>query len=236
MAVTLTEDMIKGAKETEKKYGVPTSITLGQIMLESGGSYEGGLSKLASKFKNLFGMKGKGTAGSVSMQTTEYIDGEKKIIHQYFAQYNTFQESIEEHGKLLSKERYKKLTQHVSSVEEYAKAIHRAGYATDPNYADKLIKIINDNDLKKYDEWKPPINIDDIGIIEKDDHVTSDTGVDGSTAAIVGTYDPNKLDLKWWGDIVVIVFVLICVCLGVLFFIGAFQSEIPNPTDIIKKK
>ena len=55
MAIQLTSEMIQAAQQNEKKYGVPASITLGQIILESSGSYEGGMSKLAAKAKNLFG-------------------------------------------------------------------------------------------------------------------------------------------------------------------------------------
>ena len=60
MGVTLTQEMIKGAQESEQKYGVPASVTLAQIMQESGGTNKGGLSTLAYKYNNLFGV----TAGS----------------------------------------------------------------------------------------------------------------------------------------------------------------------------
>ena len=57
LAVQLTQGMIQGAQETERLTGVPSSITLAQIIEESTGKYEGGLSYLAYKGNNLFGVK-----------------------------------------------------------------------------------------------------------------------------------------------------------------------------------
>ena len=60
----ITIEMINGAIGSEKKYGVPASVILAQIILESGGKYPGNLSQMAYEIHNLFGIKGKGPAGS----------------------------------------------------------------------------------------------------------------------------------------------------------------------------
>lgn len=203
MGVILTGDMIRGAQETQAKYGVPASITLGQIMLESGGSYSGGLSGLAYNYNNLFGIKGSGTAGTVYLPTYEEGQG---TITDGFARYNNFAESIEAHGKLLSTDLYTQYTKNATTVEEYAKAIHKAGYATSSTYADTLIKIINENNLKQYDSG-----------------VFVGTGVSSSDDS-----------LKWYGDIAVIIFIVILIVIGVLLFVGAFSSN--NPVTEVKKK
>lgn len=151
MAVKLTDEMIQAAKLNEEKYGTPASITLGQIILESSGSYSGGVSGLAFKSKNLFGMKGTGTAGSYYVNTTEYGKDGYYTTKAKFRKYNNYAESIADHGRLLATENYASKTAGAKSVEEYARGIQAGGYATDPKYAEKLISVINSNDLKKYD-------------------------------------------------------------------------------------
>lgn len=153
MAVQLTQEMIQGALESQNKYGVPASITLGQIMLESGGSYNGGLSGLAYRAKNLFGIKAGSswTGETVSMATKEEGSGGTYSTTAKFRKYNSFIDSILDHGKLLSGDRYQKYVKGVTNYKDYAVGIQKAGYATDSNYANKLIKIIEDNNLQQYD-------------------------------------------------------------------------------------
>lgn len=151
MAVKLTEEMIKAAQANQEKYGVPASITLGQIMLESGGKYEGGLSKLAYKAKNLFGLKGAGSAGVYHINTVEETKNGKQTVVAGFRKYNTFTESIEDHGRLLASDRYTAKTKDAKTVEEYAKGIQAAGYSTSKNYAKDLLSVIEKNNLTQYD-------------------------------------------------------------------------------------
>lgn len=146
----LTEEMIIGAIESQSKYEVPASVTLAQIVQESGGSYPGHLSGLAYECKNLFGMKGKGPAGSKEYATGEY--GGQVVISAKFRKYNNFKESIDDHGKLLCTSRYKKYTSKAKTADEFAKAIHKAGYATDPNYSDTLIRLMTKYNLYKFDK------------------------------------------------------------------------------------
>ncbi|KAA0817054.1 N-acetylmuramoyl-L-alanine amidase [Bacillus licheniformis] len=142
---------IKHAQDVQAKTGIPASIILGQIMLESGGSNPGGLSGLAYYSKNLFGIKGKGTAGSATMSTTEVVNGRSIRTNAGFAKYNSYSDSIMAHAQLLSKPRYASKLKNAKSVEDYARGIKAAGYATDPNYANKLISIISKNNLHQYD-------------------------------------------------------------------------------------
>lgn len=151
MAVQLTNEMIRAAQLNQEKYGVPASITLGQIMLESGGSYAGGVSKLAYKAKNLFGTKGAGPAGTYHINTVEEKNGKTYTTVAGFRKYNSYTESIEDHGRLLTKDRYTAKTQNATTVQEYAQALQDAGYATDSNYAKKLVSVISSNNLTQYD-------------------------------------------------------------------------------------
>jgi flagellum-specific peptidoglycan hydrolase FlgJ len=150
MINSIIAPFVADAQKLQQEKGVPASITLGQIILESLGNYNG-LSGLAFEAKNLFGIKGTGTAGSVYMATTEYVNGQPIVTNAQFAKYNTYYDSMVDHADLLLSTRYQKYLTNAKSVIEYAHGIQDAGYATDPNYANKLLKIIYQYDLWKLD-------------------------------------------------------------------------------------
>lgn len=222
MGVSLTEEMIKGAQESEKKYGIPTSITLAQILQESGGSYSGGLSGLAYKAKNLFGMKGEGTAGSTYFPTTEYdSNGNAYKTNAKFASYNSFSDSIDAHGKLLTNSRYTKYTSNATTLEEYANGIAKGGYATDPNYASSLISQIKNNNLTQYDlgDWKTG-------------GTYSSSSESSSSTTIAESSEDTKL--KFWGDIVVLLLTVLVIGGSVLFFLKAFDVSLTPQGALLK--
>ncbi|HZG72218.1 MAG TPA: glucosaminidase domain-containing protein [Chondromyces sp.] len=150
MVNSIIAPFVPDAQKIQKETGVHASIILGQIILESSGSYNG-LSGLAYEAKNLFGVKGTGTAGSVYMNTTEYINGQKIITKAQFAKYKTYYDSMLDHAHLLLKPRYQKYLKDAATIVDYAQGIHKAGYATDPNYASKLVKIIYQYDLLRFE-------------------------------------------------------------------------------------
>jgi flagellum-specific peptidoglycan hydrolase FlgJ len=150
MINSIIAPFVPDAQRLQQEKGVPASITLGQIILESSGNYNG-LSGLAFEAKNLFGIKGTGTAGTVSWNTTEYVEGQSIVTTAQFAKYNTYYDSMLDHANLLLKPRYQKYLKDVTSIVDYANGIQAAGYATDPNYANKLIRIIYQYELWKLD-------------------------------------------------------------------------------------
>lgn len=147
---SIIKPFVADAQKLQQDKGVPASITLGQIILESSGSYNG-LSGLAYEAKNLFGIKGTGTAGSEYWDTTEYVNGKKVSKKSKFAKYKTYYDSMKAHANLLLTPRYQKYLRNVTSIVDYANGIHEAGYATDPNYVNELLKIIYQYDLWKLD-------------------------------------------------------------------------------------
>lgn len=195
MAVTLTKEMIQGAQDTEKKYGVPASITLGQIILESSGNYEGGLSLLGYKYNNLFGV----TAGSSWNGKTVVLSNSAGKDTQTYRVYNSISDSIEDHGKVLTNSRYTEKTKNATNFEEYAKGIQAGGYATDPNYSSKLINIIKSHGLDKYDKGNYSGTV-------TSSKTESDDGFVKNLA--------KKLTLG--------VFIVLFVILGLLFLLGSF--------------
>lgn len=139
------------AIEDMRKTGVPASLTIAQAILESAD----GNSTLAQQANNLFGMKGKGPAGSIRLATKEYRNGEWITVQADFRKYNNWTESVADHSNLFingvswNRNLYRGVigADGITAAREVAKA----GYATDPDYAQKLINLIVDHQLVKYD-------------------------------------------------------------------------------------
>jgi len=135
------------------KYGIPASITLAQGMLES----NWGRSDLAVKANNHFGIKcgNDWTGPTFSWEDDEYKNG--SIIKSCFRVYDSVSESFDDHSAFLSKKRYRFLYDYdVYDYKSWAKGLVKAGYATDPKYANKLIFIIEKYSLYEFDsQYKP---------------------------------------------------------------------------------
>ncbi|PGM34760.1 glycoside hydrolase family 73 protein [Bacillus thuringiensis] len=144
---------INDAQRIQKETGIPASIILGQMVFESSGSNPGGMSGLAYNAKNLFGIKGVGTAGTYTVWSQEYDAGGGRVSG--FRKYNSYYESMADHARLLQTPRYASKLQGAKTFEDFAKGIKAGGYATDPNYAGQLISIIKQNGLDKYDDGTP---------------------------------------------------------------------------------
>lgn len=198
MSVKLTDEMIKGAQKTEKEYGVPASVTLGQIMLESGGSYEGGLSGLAYKYNNLFGV----TAGSSWSGKTIYMSNKSGADGQNYRVYNSVTDSIVDHAKVLQSDRYTQYTATATTVDDYVDGIAKGGYATDSNYATKLKNIIAQNNLTQYDNGK-------LG-----------------TGTLSTSDNSNDENINLFGNIVVVVIVIIVLGIAVYSFCKSIGVDI----------
>lgn len=135
-------------------FGIPASITLAQGMLES----NWGRSDLANEAKNHFGIKcGSNWNGeSYDWEDDEFKHG--RLIKSCFRAYNSSDESFRDHSIFLSKKRYEFLFEYdVSNYKSWAKGLVKAGYATDPKYADKLIMIIEKYELYEYDIKYAPV-------------------------------------------------------------------------------
>lgn len=131
---------------------IPASLTIAQGILESAD----GNSTLTVQANNLFGIKGKGTNGSISLGTIEYVNGKAISVKANFRKYHNWGESVIDHSKLITNgvSWNRQLYQGVigKDGEEAAREIAKAGYATDPNYANKLIAIMHQHNLFKFDK------------------------------------------------------------------------------------
>lgn len=146
-------DKVKdGAIEGWKKHKILPSVSIAQAILES----NWGRSKLAKEANNLFGIKGDYNGESLTVKTKEW-DGSKMIdVDAGFRKYPSWNESIEDHGTFFTstdwrKDNYKNVIGE-TNYKDMANALSDSGYATDPAYATKLINIVEEYNLSKYDE------------------------------------------------------------------------------------
>lgn len=132
----------------EKGYKLFNSVIIAQSVLETGW----GQSNIMMKANALFGIKaGTGWKGKVySSSTLEIYDGVEKTELATFRAYNNIEESIRDYYNLIEKN-YKKALG-CGSQKESIEAIKNGGYATDPDYVNKIMSIINANEfINKYD-------------------------------------------------------------------------------------
>lgn len=129
-------------KEMERT-GVPASITLAQGLLESGA----GKSRLAVKANNHFGIK------CHKSWTGEKIYHDDDAPGECFRAYSKAEDSFRDHSDFLRYyDRYKFLFDYeITDYKSWAYGLKKAGYATDPTYADKLIKLIESYSLQNFD-------------------------------------------------------------------------------------
>ena len=128
------------------KYGIPASITLAQGLLESGA----GKSTLARKSNNHFGIKCFSKSCSKGHCTNHSDDHHKDFFRIYPSAWSSYRA----HSEFLSgKDRYAGLFKlDEQDYKGWAKGLSRAGYATDPEYAEKLVDIIELYRLHRLDK------------------------------------------------------------------------------------
>lgn len=137
--------MLPFARQAGQASGVPPQLMLGQAALESGwGKREIRMADGSNSF-NLFGIKANaGWNGKVAeVMTTEYKNGVAYKQVEKFRAYSSYAEAFQDYAGLISNNpRYADVLQQGSDVAGMAQAIQKAGYATDPKYADKLVSIM----------------------------------------------------------------------------------------------
>ncbi|MBR1468074.1 MAG: glucosaminidase domain-containing protein [Bacteroidaceae bacterium] len=134
------------AMEQQQKYKIPASITLAQGLLESGA----GRSTLATEANNHFGIKVSGG------WTGPYVVRDDDYKGEHFRKYKDVRDSFEDHSLFLLKPRYRVLfTYETNDYRSWARGLKQCGYATNPAYADGLIRIIESYSLYQFDTMIP---------------------------------------------------------------------------------
>ncbi len=157
------------AVEHMSKFGIPASITMAQGILES----DSGNSPLAAKSNNHFGIKCKSYWTGA---TVTHDDDEKG---ECFRAYSSVEQSYEDHALFLdSSSRYDFLFDYSSSdYKSWARGLKKAGYATAPDYADRVIKIIEDGDLY---------------ILDQEDGIEKYIALHGGSVPPAGVFTPTQ--------------------------------------------
>lgn len=144
--------LVPTAQTMQKQYGVLTSITLAQAILES----DWGTSTLAKDYHNLFGIKGTDPATTKVLRTKEYVNDKWITVDGRFRVYSDDAASIRDHALLFvngtdwNPQQYATVRA-AKDYKTFASALQTDGYATDPDYPQKLIHLIEAWNLTQYD-------------------------------------------------------------------------------------
>jgi hypothetical protein len=142
----------QAARDSAALTGVPASVTVAQAILES----DWGRSQLAQSANNYFGIKALGSLGPdgvVWMPTAEYDDaGQLYQTVSPFRAYKSLTDSMTDHDLLLqTASRYAAAMKAAQDPKQFAALLARAGYSTDPAYADKIIALMDRYNLYQLD-------------------------------------------------------------------------------------
>jgi hypothetical protein len=139
------------ARVSQRETGVPASVTIAQAILES----SWGKSRLSKDNNNYFGIKARDGADPSQVawyDTWEVVDGENISVQAPFRAYQNAADSFVDHGRFfIRNSRYRPALAVKDDPQQFAAEISRAGYATDPDYAPKLIRLMDRFNLYAYD-------------------------------------------------------------------------------------
>ncbi|WP_081067361.1 glycoside hydrolase family 73 protein [Burkholderia cepacia] len=140
------EAIAPAARDCMRRTRVPASVTVAQAALESSWG------KRTPGF-NLFGIKADSSwhGPTTADVTHEVVHGQRITITAHFRAYDDWQGSIDDHAAFLTDNPRYATAFACTSGPAFAKTIAEAGYATDPQYADKLIAIMNAHHLAEFD-------------------------------------------------------------------------------------
>ena len=141
--------LLPHAQQASAATGIPARFMLGQAALETGWGRHEMRGADGANSHNLFGIKaGSNWKGrTVDMVTTEYVDGKAQKLVERFRAYDSYAESFRDYASLLrNNARYQNVIAEGRDAAGFAHGLQRAGYATDPNYAQKLLNVIGQFD------------------------------------------------------------------------------------------
>lgn len=145
---TFFNSIKQGAIDTWGKHNFLPSVTAAQAAIESGW----GTSGLTAEANNLFGIKGRYNGQYVIYPTQEWINGHYVTINAEFRKYPNWATSVEDHGNFFTDNpRYHNLLG-LTDYKQVANLVQQDGYATDPNYAATIIRVIEQYGLQEWDQ------------------------------------------------------------------------------------
>ena len=134
------------AQQVQRETGIPAAFMIGQAAHETGWGRREIRTADGGNSYNLFGIKaGPGWTGKVAeVVTTEYVNGQPRKLVQRFRAYDSYAEAFRDYARLITgSPRYQAVLRNLHSAQAFAQQLQQAGYATDPQYAAKLSRVIN---------------------------------------------------------------------------------------------
>lgn len=134
------------AQQVARESGIPAAFMIGQAAHETGWGRSEIRLPDGRNSHNLFGIKaGPGWTGKVAeVTTTEYVDGQPRKVVQRFRAYDSYADAFRDYARLITgSPRYQAVVRNLHSAQAFAQQLQQAGYATDPQYATKLSRVIN---------------------------------------------------------------------------------------------
>lgn len=145
-AAAFVQEHTESARQAQAQTGIPAEFMISQAALETGWGRKEIRHADGGTSYNLFGIKaGPGWRGPVAeVTTTEYVNGQPQKVTARFRAYNSYAESFADYARLIkTSPRYASVVSRGGDATGFAQGLQRAGYATDPAYADKLARVIN---------------------------------------------------------------------------------------------
>lgn len=134
------------AQKNAEKLGVDPKVLLAQAALETGWGQHMIEKNSGQSSNNFFGIKADHRWGgeAAMTMTTEFMDGRAMTVKAPFRAYDSIDEAFSDYVDFIGQsERYRTAVEQANNPEGYVRALQEAGYATDPQYADKILGIIN---------------------------------------------------------------------------------------------
>jgi flagellar protein FlgJ len=145
-AADFVQQHTTAARDAEAQTGITAAFMIGQAAHETGWGRKQILNADGSPSHNLFGIKaGADWKGPIAETvTTEVLNGRAVKTVARFRAYGSYAESFADYARLMKESpRYQQVLRQGQDASSFAAGLQRAGYATDPDYADKLTRIIN---------------------------------------------------------------------------------------------
>ena len=139
------DKMAAPAQAAAAATGIPARFIIGQAALESGWGKGEIRNANGSPSHNVFGIKATKdwTGKTVSTVTTEYVNGRPRKVVEKFRSYDSYEDAMTDYANMLrNNPRYASVVNNAHDAASFAHGMQRAGYATDPHYAKKLISIM----------------------------------------------------------------------------------------------
>jgi flagellar protein FlgJ len=139
--VDFVKTVLPFAKQVAKIIGIDPKLLVAQSALETGWGKHMIRDQNQVSANNLFGIKAQGNQPKVETLTTEYIDNQPVREMAGFKSYASLLESFLDYVSLLQTKRYEKALANAEDPKAYLTELQKAGYATDPDYANKVLAI-----------------------------------------------------------------------------------------------